>query len=142
MEELTLLLGSNLGDRIAHIKAALECLDEAFGPQRLSLSPVIETAACDFEGPDFLNCAVRYAVSVPPVQVLARCKEIERRLGRTDLPQYDDTGRRIYHNRIIDIDILTYGDRRIDTPVLKVPHPQIVSRPFVSRLLAEMTSYE
>lgn len=138
MVELTLLLGSNLGDRNANIDAALSRLDEFFGPRRLAQSPVIETVACGFEGPDFLNCTVRYEVSETPYQVLDICKGIERSMGRKDAPQYDAYGRRIYHNRIIDIDILTYGDLAMDTPRLTVPHPQIKTRPFVSMLLASM----
>ena len=138
MKQLTLLLGSNLGDRRANIEAALVALDREFGPSRTAQSPVIETRACGFDGPDFLNCVVRYPSSFLPGQILSKCKEIERSMGRTDTPEYDAEGQRIYHNRVIDIDILTYGKLKIKTPELTIPHPQIATRPFVRELLRNM----
>jgi 2-amino-4-hydroxy-6-hydroxymethyldihydropteridine diphosphokinase len=57
-------------------------------------------------------------------------------MGRTDGPEYDADGQRIYHNRIIDIDILFFGDLQLESPRLTLPHPQVFSRPFVGELLA------
>ena len=56
-------------------------------------------------------------------------------MGRTDTPEYAPDGSRIYHNRIIDIDILFYGEHSVSTPQLSIPHPQVHSRPFVKQLL-------
>ena len=107
--ELYLLLGTNLGDRKANIDAALERLDGIFGA-RLRQSAVLETEACGFVAPPFLNKVVVYSSARKPENILRICKETERRMGRKDAPEYASDGSRIYHNRIIDVDILYYGD--------------------------------
>ena len=63
--------------------------------------------------------------------VLQIVKSIEREMGRTDPPEYDSEGKRVYHSRIIDIDILFYGRETIDIPELTIPHRGIADRPFV-----------
>ncbi len=134
-QELVLLLGTNLGDREENIRRALEALDKAFGGRRVKISDIIETEACGFDGPPFLNAVVVYRSARKPENVLKICKQIERSMGRTDAPEYAPDGSRIYHNRIIDIDILFYGEHSVSTPQLSIPHPQVHSRPFVRQLL-------
>ena len=134
-EELVLLLGTNLGDREENIRRALEALDKAFGGRRVKLTKIIETEACGFDGPPFLNAVVVYRSARKPENVLKICKQIERSMGRTDTPEYASDGSRVYHNRIIDIDILFYGEHSVSTPQLSIPHPQVHSRPFVKQLL-------
>ena len=136
--QLYLLLGTNLGDREKNIRTALEKLDKAFGGRRLRMSEVIETEACGFDGPAFLNAVVVYETARLPETILAICKRIERSMGRRDAPEYDSAGSRVYHDRIIDIDILLYGDLRLHSPALTIPHPQVEGRPFVGRLLSEV----
>ena len=131
-------LGTNLGDRQARIEEALRRLDAAIGRPYEALSSIIETPSWGFEGPDFLNCVVRYRTARQPHTLLRICKRIERAMGRRDAPEYDAEGRRIYHDRPIDIDILLYGDERIDTPDLKIPHPLMRQRDFVMRPLEEI----
>ena len=131
-------LGTNLGDRQARIEEALRRLDAAIGRPYEALSSIIETPSWGFEGPDFLNCVVRYRTARQPHTLLRICKRIERAMGRRDAPEYDAEGRRIYHDRPIDIDILLYGDERIDTPDLQVPHPLMQQRDFVMRPLREI----
>ena len=63
--------------------------------------------------------------------ILQMVKSIEREMGRIDPPEYDSEGNRVYHSRIIDIDILFYGREIIDTPELTIPHKGIADRPFV-----------
>lgn len=133
-----LSLGSNIGDREKNIREALTRLDAACGLERTALSEIIETEALGFDGADFLNCVAGYSCSLSPKELLALCKETERAMGRNDEPEYDAVGRRIYHDRIIDIDILTYGDEHIDTPTLTVPHPQLETRPFIRPLLEKI----
>lgn len=135
MKELTLLLGTNLGNREANIAEALRRLDHAFCGRRLRFSGIIETEACGFAGPPFLNAAVVYSSARRPQTVLQICKRIERAMGRTDAPEFDAAGKRVYHDRIIDIDILTYGGLSIRTPELIIPHPQVQERLFVKDLL-------
>ena len=134
-QELVLLLGTNLGDREANIRRALEALDKAFGGRRVKLTKIIETEACGFDGPPFLNAVVVYLSARKPENILRICKQIERSMGRTDAPEYASDGSRVYHNRIIDIDILFYGEHSVSTPQLSIPHPQVHSRPFVKQLL-------
>lgn len=134
MKELTLLLGTNLGDRAANINEALTRLNKVFGSP-VKQSPVIETEACGFTAPPFLNAVVVYKSARKPETVLKICKNIERSMGRDDAPEYTPDGSRIYHNRIIDIDILLYGDLHLETPSLTIPHPQVQTRPFVKQLL-------
>ena len=138
MKELTLLLGTNLGDRESNINTALAALDKAFCGRRLRQSPVVETVACGFDGPPFLNAVVVYASARRPETILQICKRIERSMGRREVPEYRPDGSRVYHNRIIDIDILYYGDIQLDTPELRIPHPQTESRPFVKDLLSSI----
>lgn len=137
-ETVYLGLGSNLGDRRANIEKALELLDEAVGTHWEALSSIIETPAQGFDGPPFLNCAVRYRYTGTPHRLLDACQRIERRLGRRKHPLTDAQGHRIYESRPIDIDILLYGERKIDAPRLTVPHPRMQERDFVMRPLREI----
>ena len=135
MRELYLLFGTNLGDRQANINEALMRLNKVFGSP-VKQSPVIETEACGFVAPPFLNAIVVYNSARRPETILKICKQTERAMGRTDAPEYAPDGSRIYHNRIIDIDILFYGNIQMATPELTIPHPQVESRPFVKELLS------
>ena len=135
--KLYLSLGTNLGGREANIARALSLLDEALGKPE-AISQIIETEAVGFDGPAFLNCVVRYDSRRRPRTILRLCKEIERKMGRVEIPEVGPDGRRIYHDRIIDIDILLYGKIRMETPDLVLPHPQVESRPFVKPLLEEV----
>jgi 2-amino-4-hydroxy-6-hydroxymethyldihydropteridine diphosphokinase len=103
-----------------------------------ALSDLVTTEACGFDGPPFLNCVVRYSSRKRPESILAICKDIERRMGRTDQPQFAPDGTRIYHNRIVDIDILLYGKVQMDTPELTIPHHQIETRPYIKPLLEQV----
>ncbi len=131
-------LGSNLGNRSENIAAALRMLDKALGVRYSALSRLITTEPMGFTGGAFLNGAVRYRIPRPKGRVetaglalLDKIKAIEQALGRSDVPEYDVAGRRVYHSRIIDIDILFYGNERIQHERLVVPHRGIADRPFV-----------
>lgn len=138
LQELYLLLGTNLGDREANIEAALKALDVAFKGRRLRMSRITETEACGFSGPPFLNAVVVYESARKPERILKICKQIERSMGRADAPEYAPDGTRIYHDRIIDIDILLYGFIQVHTKDLCIPHPQVKTRPFVATLLNQV----
>ena len=137
MAELYLSLGSNIGARKTNILSALSFLNAELGRYK-ALSDIVPTNALGFDGPPFLNCVVRYETRRRPQAILALCKGIERRLGREEDLQYDADGTRVYHNRIIDIDILLYGDLHMDTPELTIPHPQVETRPFIRPLLEQV----
>lgn len=135
MADVYLSIGSNLGDRARNIKIALNLLDLYLGKPYVKLSEVVETKAIGFAGRDFLNCVVRYSSAKNPHAILAICKRIEAYMGRKETVEYDADGNRIYHDRIIDIDILKVGNMEIYSPTLVIPHPQIETRPFVKPLL-------
>lgn len=120
-----LILGSNMGNRRRNLSTAVSLLVTQLAPWLFSdvrESEVIETEPWGM-APDsepFLNQAISFETTVPPMPLLEVCKWVEQKLGRiAHEPEYDSEGRRIYRPRTIDIDIVLYGDRKIDTPVLK-----------------------
>lgn len=132
-------LGSNIGDRNRNLQDALRLMDEAFGKHYSALSSFIETEPMGFSGDLFLNAAVLYRIQAEsPLWTLYQVKSIERKMGRIDAPEYDTEGNRIYHSRVIDIDILFYGSETVDTPELSIPHKGIADRPFVMIPLLEV----
>ena len=133
-----LSLGSNIGDRRRNIEQALSLLDEGLGVHWNALSAIIESKSWGFEGGDFLNCAVCYDCSLSPRELLRLCKDIEYRMGRREKMEFAPDGSRIYHDRIIDIDILLYGELTLDEPGLKIPHPRMREREFIMGTLMEI----
>ena len=145
--DLYLSLGSNMGDRADNIDKALSLLNIELKTPYKALSSLIETEPWGFSSQDkFLNAAVHYELELPQgynpeaegLMILETCKDIERRLGRTEKPQYDERGERIYSSRPIDIDILLFGDHKIDCPELTVPHKLMYERDFVMVPLREI----
>ena len=134
-----LALGSNLGDRKENIRRAVELLDERFQTPHARLSGLYETAADGFDGPAFINAAVRYDLSLEPLEILRICKSVESEMGRPQTGiELDARGRRVYHSRIIDVDVLLVGDEVVDTPELTLPHPRMKDREFVMVPLGEI----
>lgn len=133
-----LSLGTNKGNRERNIRRALCLLNIALGKRYKAISDIVNTKAAGFEGPDFLNCVAAYDLRLSPGALLRRCKTIERLMGRWDAPEYAPDGSRIYHDRVIDIDILLYGDRKVDEPGLQIPHPQLEARPFFGEMIAQV----
>ena len=112
---------------------AIESLSLALG-SCTAQSSFIETAPWGFDSKNyFLNCAVAFETTLTPQQLLDTTEKIERELGRTA-----KTTNRDYHDRIIDIDILLYGNEAIESPRLTIPHPLMHQRTFVLEPLAEI----
>lgn len=133
---IRLLLGTNLGDRQSHLDRAVDLLSSRLGTA-LSATEALETEAVGFEGPPFLNMVVAFDPCIAPYALLELCQEIEIEMGRPrHNAEYDAEGRRIYRDRVIDIDILEYDGVSLETPLLRIPHPQVEERPFVAELLA------
>ena len=133
MAHVYLGLGTNLGDKAANLHRAVCGISEKIG-KVLSLSSFYETAPWGFESENsFLNAAICVETSLSPLEVLHRTQEIERTLGRT----HKSTGG-IYHDRIIDIDLLLYNKEIIQTPELTIPHPLMLQRDFVMNPLVEI----
>jgi 2-amino-4-hydroxy-6-hydroxymethyldihydropteridine diphosphokinase len=134
-----------LGDRDLNLLKAMNLLDEAFGMHPERISRIVETPAWGFEGPDFLNLCVLYRLprkGTPEehaTEILRQVKGIERAMGRTEELVFDADGRRVYHDRLIDIDILLYGAHIIKTEELTIPHPLIGQRDFVRKPLLEIS---
>ncbi|MGN0189739.1 MAG: 2-amino-4-hydroxy-6-hydroxymethyldihydropteridine diphosphokinase [Candidatus Cryptobacteroides sp.] len=147
-KDLYLSLGSNIGDRRENLQEALRRLDRAFGKGYDRVSSFIETEPWGFETEvdAFLNAVVRYRIEMPEdvdsvefaLSLLGKCKAVEREMGRKDDVEFDGYGRRVYHSRVIDIDILLIGDLRIGTESLTVPHPLMWERDFVMTPLKEL----
>ena len=124
-------LGSNLGDRAGNIAAALERLGRGMKIERLS--SLYETEPVGHDGqPDFLNAALCAATALDPFDLLRFLKGIEADMGRR--PSFPNAP------RPIDIDILFYDGRVIETPSLVIPHPALAGRAFVLVPLAEIAS--
>lgn len=145
--ELYLSLGSNQGDREFNIETALSLLNIELKTPYKAVSSLLETEPWGFECEDrFLNVAVLYELYLPKgynpeaegLMILETCKDIERRLGRTGKPQYDEQGERIYTSRPIDIDILLFGENNIDCEELTIPHKLMYQRDFVMIPLREI----
>lgn len=129
MADAHLGLGSNLGDRAALLGAALAGLSRL--GRLVAVSAVYETAPWgETDQPDFLNLACTLRTELGPRALLARAKDIERRLGRVPSRRWGP--------RAIDIDLLLYGDARLDDPDLTLPHPRLTERPFALVPLAEI----
>ena len=145
--DLYLSLGSNQGDRTGNIEKALSLLNIEIKTPYKALSSLIETEPWGFESDEkFINAAVLYQLHLPKgynpeaegLMILEICKDIEKRLGRTGGPVYDEAGERVYSSRPIDIDILLFGDNRIDCEELTVPHRLMWERDFVMTPLREI----
>ena len=128
-ETVYLGLGSNLGDREANLRRALELLSRSVTLERVS--SIYETEPWGYsDQPSFLNCACAGGTSLGPRALLEAVKDVERVLGRQ--PSFPNGP------RTVDVDILFYGRRVISEPGLDVPHPRMVERAFVLVPLAEI----
>ena len=126
-------LGTNLGDKELNLRVALQKIEERIG-KIISLSAFYATAPWGFSSEHtFLNAAACVETLLPPLSVLHLTQEIEREIGRT----HKSVGG-VYSDRVIDIDLLLYDDRVLDTPELKLPHPLMHERRFVMEPLAEI----
>ncbi len=135
MSTIYLGLGTNLGNKEKNLRTAVGLINEKIG-KVVSLSSFYETAPWGFESEHlFLNAAVGVETEMEVCDVLERTQEIERELGRKS-KSVDGA----YSDRLIDIDILLYGNRIITETNLLVPHPLMTERAFVMLPLAEIAS--
>jgi 2-amino-4-hydroxy-6-hydroxymethyldihydropteridine diphosphokinase len=127
--DVYLSLGSNLGDRRANLKKALRLLGESV--EIVKVSSVYDTEPVGVgEQPRFLNLVCRVNTNIGPMQLLSLIKGIESSMGR-------DLGLR-NTPRVIDIDIILYGDTIMELPELIIPHPRMRERAFVLVPFAEI----
>jgi 2-amino-4-hydroxy-6-hydroxymethyldihydropteridine diphosphokinase len=116
-------LGTNLGDRLANLQRAVDLLVVTPGIRVLRSSRVYETAPVGPPQPDFLNAVIEIDTDLEPHEVLAAGAAVERELHRVRDVRWGP--------RTIDVDVLTYDERVIDTADLTVPHPRMHERAFV-----------
>ena len=123
-------LGANLGDARAALRVAVRALAALPGTRVLRVSSLYRSAPVDAGGPDYLNAVAELDTTLAPLELLHALQRIEQAAGRE----------RPYRNapRTLDLDLLLYGDARIDSPRLTVPHPRMGGRAFVLRPLAEI----
>ncbi len=134
MPRAGIALGSNLGDRLANLQAARDCLREIATPGE----PFLEAAnyrtrplSCPPNSPDFYNSVVEIAFEGSAFELLDLTQSIEKKLGRTGASERNAP-------RMIDVDLLYFGDQFIDSEALVLPHPRIGERRFVLQPLAEI----
>lgn len=133
MARVCLSLGSNLGPRETYLRKALQALDKELG-SLVKCSSFYETLPWGFSSDSlFLNAAACYDTLLSPEEVLAVTQQIEKSLGRKEKSRQGQ-----YADRCIDIDILLYDDRVIETPDMILPHPHMAERMFVLEPLAEI----
>jgi 2-amino-4-hydroxy-6-hydroxymethyldihydropteridine diphosphokinase len=127
-----LLLGSNLGDRAATLRTAVQQLGELAGAI-VATSALYETAPWGIaEQPAFLNKAVQVSTNLPPEALLEVCLQVEQLAGRERRVRWDA--------RTLDVDILLYDALTLDSPRLVVPHPRLPERRFALVPLAEIAA--
>ncbi|MCH2169376.1 2-amino-4-hydroxy-6-hydroxymethyldihydropteridine diphosphokinase [Myxococcota bacterium] len=131
-EQVFVALGSNLGDRAAALAGAVAALNEHSEVEVLEISPVYETEPV---GPppqaDYLNAVVRLSTTLSPQDLLRVQLEIEMRAGRRRDGVRNSA-------RVLDLDLLLYGQRKLHEPGLIVPHPRMAERSFVLEPLRDL----
>ena len=124
-----LALGSNTGDRLANLRAAIDSLPPKIIVQ--AESRIYETEPWGYvDQPAFLNMALRVETDLAPLELLTHLKFLEKSLGR--VPSFQNGP------RLIDMDILFYDDLMFETPTLSIPHPRLHERAFVLVPLADI----
>lgn len=123
-------LGANLGDAAGAIQGAAQELAATPGIQALRLSPLYGSAPVGCTGPDYVNAVAEIHTTLQPAALLAALQAIEQAHGR----------KRPYRNapRTLDLDLLWFDGKTIDTPTLAVPHPRMHLRAFVLRPLRDL----
>lgn len=126
-------LGTNLGNKAANLKAAIDALIAEPGIMFLEQSSIFENPAIEDAGPDeFLNQVVAFQTNLSAHDFFAVLQRIEKELD----PDRESRGRK--KARFIDLDILTFGDEKINDDILTVPHPRMQERSFVMNPLNEV----
>jgi 2-amino-4-hydroxy-6-hydroxymethyldihydropteridine diphosphokinase len=124
-------IGSNLGDREAHLRRAIELLSAEDGIEVVAVSDLRETEPVGpVEQGSFLNGAVQLETSLRPRALLGRLLAVENRLGRVRVERWGP--------RTVDLDLLLYGNETIDEPGLAVPHPRLHERRFALEPLLDL----
>jgi len=131
MEKVYLLLGTNVGDLEENLKRAIAAISSK-NIKITKKSKIYRTKPWGVsDQPDYLNLALEVESDLTARQMLEILKDIEREMGRRET-------RERWQPRVIDIDILFWGDHVVETPELKIPHKEFFNRPFAMRILADI----
>jgi 2-amino-4-hydroxy-6-hydroxymethyldihydropteridine diphosphokinase len=134
-ERVFVALGSNLGDRAAHLQAGREGLGALPGTRLIAASAIEETAPlAGMDQPPYLNQMVLLETDLEPRALLQACQAIERREGRQRTERWGA--------RTLDLDIVRFGKRQVKESDLIIPHPELPNRDFWRRELAELNPDE
>ena len=134
-ERVFVALGSNLGDRAAHLQAGREALGVLPGTRLVAASAIEETAPlAGMDQPPYLNQMVLLETDLEPRALLQACQTIERREGRQRTERWGA--------RTLDLDIVRFGNRQVKESDLIIPHPELPNRDFWRRELAELNPDE
>ena len=132
MQTCFLGIGSNLGDRRKNIRLALEKISRLKDTKIIRVSKIAETVPLG--GPSgqgkFLNAVLKINTNLTPLKLLKQLQKIENELGRRRTVRWGP--------RIIDLDILLFGDKVIEGKELKIPHPRLMQRDFVLKPLLNL----
>jgi 2-amino-4-hydroxy-6-hydroxymethyldihydropteridine diphosphokinase len=132
-ERVFVALGSNLGDRAAHLSAARAALARLPGTRVVAASAIEETAPlAGMTQPPYLNQMVLLETDLDPHRLLEALQRIEQARGRVRSARWG--------SRTLDLDIVAFGDRRIQDPDLVIPHPELPHRDFWQRELSELVT--
>lgn len=119
-------LGSNIGERYKNLTNAIQTINNRIGPV-VDQSDFIETEPWGYESKNlYINAVIRVDTDLSPIDLLHKTQEIEREMGRLSKTVGGE-----YHDRVIDIDILLYGELKMKTDELIIPHPRMKERNFV-----------
>ena len=130
MHDSVIALGSNIGDSLTIIEAAVKTLHKVTGITYQQKSSWYRTKAVGPPQPDYLNGCVSLSVNIEPLELLKILLEIENQFGRGRKERWGA--------RTLDLDLLLYDDLILDSPTLQIPHPRMLQRAFVLVPLAEI----
>jgi len=131
-------LGSNKGNRLENLTSAIKLINNKIG-KITKVSNIWESASWNYSDNDYLNLVIQVKTELLPEDILKITQEIERKLGRSRKTTFYN-GKAKYSSRTIDIDILFYENDVINTPKLKIPHPNLHLRMFVLKPFMQINS--
>jgi 2-amino-4-hydroxy-6-hydroxymethyldihydropteridine diphosphokinase len=137
MTEVYIGLGANEGDAVQQILNAKQLLRQRFGSERFLMSSLFLSAPQGYtDQPHFVNSVLRLSVQKTALELLLIVQEVELSLGRVRDPDNRNAP------RIIDLDLLLFGNQTIDTPKLTLPHPRMYERRFVLEPLKQVLNHQ
>ncbi len=130
VERVFVGLGANLGDAVASIRAAVAALGSLPQTTLIAASSLYRSAPVDADGPDYVNAVAELRSALEPEALLVQLQALEQRFGRE----------RAYHHapRTLDLDLLGFGQRRVASASLTLPHPRMHLRAFVLAPLVDL----